>query len=72
MKVGLEPASRQGAHYGTAIPHQFRYRRIMKMIPMATLAITVGLFLGMQALLTELVQNQVDMHRQMAMMHDPT
>lgn len=25
---------------------------------------------AMQALLTELVQNQVDMHRQMAMMHD--
>jgi hypothetical protein len=101
----------------------------MKMIPMASLAITVGLFLApagaqqatpkapehtmpmpasggmmdhdtmmadmkaadarlealaqkmksasgndkvgaMQALLTELVQNQVDMHRQMAMMHD--
>jgi hypothetical protein len=66
----------------------------MKMIPMASLAITVGLFLApagarlealaqnmksasgndkvgaMQALLTELVQNQIDMHRQMAMMHD--
>ena len=110
-------------------PDPFRYRRIMKMIPMAALAITAGLFLApawaqqatpkapehsmpmpqaggmmnhdkmmadmkaadarlealaqtmksargndkvraMQELLTELVQNQVDMHRQMSMMHD--
>ena len=129
MKVGLEPASRQGAHYGTAIPNPFRYRRIMKIIPMATLALTAGLFLApagaqqatpkapehsmpmpqtggmmnhdkmmadmkaadarlealaqtmksasgndkvraMQELVTELVQNQVAMHRHMAMMHE--
>ena len=46
MKVEPEPASRQGAHYGTAIPNPFRYRQIMKMIPIATLALTAGLFLA--------------------------
>jgi hypothetical protein len=134
MKVRLKPASRQGVHYRTPIPDPFRYRRIMKIIPMATLALTAGLFLApagaqqvtpkapehtmpmpqsggmksggmmnqdnmmadmkaadarlealaqtmksasgddkvraMQELMTELVQNQVDMHRQMSMMRE--